>query len=60
MNPIFLIAKPIRTRLICEFVNKREEILEEGRVGRLPADREEQLRELEMMLQGLADQDLPN
>jgi len=60
MNPTFLISKPIRIRLISEFVNKREEILEQGRGGKLPADREEQLRELEMMLQGLAEQDLPN
>ena len=60
MNPTFLVSKPIRTRLISEFVNKREEILEHERAGRLSAEREEQLRELEMMLQGLAEQDLPN
>jgi len=55
--PVFV---PVRKRLIAEFIAKREEILKASPQDRLPRDTEEKLREIDLMLEGLAAQELPN
>lgn len=60
MNSTFPIFVPVRKRLIAEFITKREEILKQRSSGEAPAESEEQIKEIDMMLQGLADQELPN
>jgi len=57
----FHIAETVRSRLIIEFVAKREEILEQVSRGELPPERlQDRLEEIDMMLEGLASQGLPN
>jgi hypothetical protein len=55
--PIFV---PVHKRLIAEFIAKREEILKAYSLDRLPPETEEKLKEIDVMLQGLAAQELPN
>jgi len=55
--PIFV---PVRKRLIAEFIAKREEILKACFQDRLPRETEEKLKEIDVMLEGLAAQELPN
>jgi len=55
--PVFV---PVRKRLIAEFIAKREEILKACSQGRLTGDTEEKLKEIDLMLEGLAAQELPN
>lgn len=60
MENAFPVFVPVRKRLIAEFIAKREEILKACSQHPLPHDTEEKLKEIDMMLQGLAAQELPN
>ena len=60
MENAFPVFVPVRKRLIAEFIAKREEILKACSPDRLPRDTAEKLQEIDLMLEGLAAQELPN
>ncbi len=53
------LPQPVRARLITEFVNKREEILTQAG-DRLAPEMRDRVDEIDIMLEGLAAQELPN
>jgi len=55
--PVFV---PVHKRLIAEFIAQREEILKASSQAQPSRDTEEKLREIDVMLEGLAAQELPN
>jgi hypothetical protein len=60
MNNTFPVFVPIHKRLSAEFIAKREEILKASSQAQLSPDTEEKLKEIDVMLEGLAAQELPN
>ena len=56
MNSGSVFPATVRTRLITEFVNKRDEILAQRSPDELPPQLAERLQEIDMMLEGLAAQ----
>lgn len=61
MKTEFRMVETVRSRLITEFVTKREELLQQALHGELARERvQDRIEEIDMMLEGLAAQGLPN